>query len=310
VIGKKILVTGAAGQIAYPLALALAQHNDVWGIARFSDPARRAVLEDAGVTTRVVDLGDPDFSHVPDDFDHVLHLAAYLGGGTDFDYALDVDAVGTGLLLSHVRSAASVLVMSTTGVYRAHADPYHRYVETDPLGDPVNPAIPTYGVCKVAEEAVARFCARAFDVPVVIARMNASYGDTGGLPAKHLDRIVAGETIRLRSDPAPYSPIHDDDILAHLDGLLAAASTPASVVNFGGDTVVTAQEWCAHLGELVGIEPVIEVVPVPGSQPGIALDVTKRASLTGPDRVHWRDGMRQMAQARHGDLVALGARES
>lgn len=303
VSGKKILVTGTTGRIAYPLALSLAKDNDVWGIARFTDQGRRSALESVGVSTRVVDLGDPDFSEVPDDFDHVLHLAAYLGGGTDFDYALDVDAVGTGLLLSHVRAAESVLVMSTTGVYRPNPDPYHAYSETDPLGDPINPGIPTYGVCKVAEEAVARFCAREFGIKIVIGRMNASYGDTGGLPGTHLDKIVAGETIKLRSDPAPYSPIHDDDIAAHVHTLLEAASSPPTIVNFGGDVVVTAQEWCAYFGELVGIEPKIEVVPVPGSQPGIALDATKRISITGPDQVHWRDGMRRMAQARHGDLV-------
>lgn len=305
VSGKKILVTGATGRIAYPLTLSLAKDNDVWGIARFTDEKRRTALESAGVNTRTVDLGNPDFSEVPDDFDHVLHLAAYLGSGTDFNYALDVDAVGTGLLLSHVRKAESVLVMSTTGVYRPNDDPHHRYKETDALGDPINPGIPTYGVCKVAEEGVARLCSRQYGLKIVIGRMNASYGDTGGLPGNHLDKIVAGETIKVRSNPAPYSPIHDDDIASHVGGLLAAASSPPTVVNFGGDVVVTAQEWCAYLGELVGIEPKVEVVPVRGSQLGIALDVTKRISLTGPDRVHWRAGMRRMAEARHGQLVAV-----
>ncbi len=35
--GCSILVTGPAGQIAFPLAARLAQKNEVWGIARFSD---------------------------------------------------------------------------------------------------------------------------------------------------------------------------------------------------------------------------------------------------------------------------------
>ncbi|MET0712220.1 MAG: NAD(P)-dependent oxidoreductase, partial [Jiangellaceae bacterium] len=54
--GRKILVTGAAGRIAFPLSLALAADNEVWGVARFSDEGRRRELEDAGVTTRTVDL--------------------------------------------------------------------------------------------------------------------------------------------------------------------------------------------------------------------------------------------------------------
>lgn len=295
--GKRLLVTGASGQIAHALAKRLAEHNDVWGIARFGDARRRRTLEEAGVRTAAIDLAEPDFSQLPSTFDHILHLAAHLGPTPSYEFALDVNAVGTGLLLSHFRDVESALVMSTTGVYKPHCDPWRQYVETDPLGDPVSPSTPGYGVCKVAEEAMARYVARAYGVPVVIGRMNASYGPGGGLPSKHLARIVAGEPVVLRHDPAPYSPIFEDDIARHVGPLLASAGTPPTVVNFGGDEVVTAQEWCAFLGELVDRKPVIEYAPVPGSQPGIALDVTKRRSITGPDHWGWRDGFRLMAEA-------------
>ena len=76
--GEKILVTGPAGQIAFPLARYLARENEVWGIARFGDSALRAQVEDAGITTRVCDLGDGDLAAVPDDFSYVLHLAVFL----------------------------------------------------------------------------------------------------------------------------------------------------------------------------------------------------------------------------------------
>jgi len=102
----------------------------------------------------------------------------------------------------------------------------------------------------------------------------------------------------VRWDPAPYSPIFEGDLAGHLDGLLSVASVPATIVNWGGDEPVTAQEWCAHLGELSGRTPNIEVRPVPGSQRGVALDVTRRLSLTGPSAVPWREGMRRMYEAR------------
>ena len=35
--GQRVLVTGPAGQIAFPLARALAADNEVWGIARFGN---------------------------------------------------------------------------------------------------------------------------------------------------------------------------------------------------------------------------------------------------------------------------------
>ena len=40
--GEKVLLTGPAGRIAFPLARSLAADNEVWGVARFSDPATRA----------------------------------------------------------------------------------------------------------------------------------------------------------------------------------------------------------------------------------------------------------------------------
>ena len=51
-----------AGQIAFPLAEYLAADNEVWGIARFGDPATRAQVDAIGVTTLACDLGDGDFS--------------------------------------------------------------------------------------------------------------------------------------------------------------------------------------------------------------------------------------------------------
>jgi len=295
----RLLVTGASGQIAGALSKRLAVlGHDVWGIARFGDAARRRELAAAGVTTRVVDLTEPDWSAVPTDFDHVLHLAVQMGPSTDFNHALQVNAVGTGRLISRFREVRSILSMSTTGVYRPDPDPWHRYAENDPLGDPTSPTTPTYGVSKIGQEAVARFAAEEFDVPVVIGRMNMSYGPGGGRPMKHLDLLLADEVITLRYDPAPSQLIYEDDIADHALRLLCAASTPALVVNFGGDEAVAAQQWIAYLGELLGRSPRTEVVPIPGSQPGIALDVTRRQSITGPDKVHWREGIRRMVEAR------------
>src|SRR5207237_6217913 len=137
-----------------------------------------------GIVTYRCDLAEPDFRDLPDDFTYVLHLAA-LTSGSDCDRAMAVNAEGTGLLLQHCRRAKAALVMSTHSVYAPHDDPWHAFVESDLLG--VNSsASPSYSTSKIAQEGVARACAKAFDLPVVIARMNLSYGPTGGLPVPHL----------------------------------------------------------------------------------------------------------------------------
>ena len=308
--GEKILVTGPAGQIAFPLCADLARRNEVWGIARFSQPGSRERVEAAGVTTRVVDLGEGDLAAagVPDDFTLVLHLAAYLTPGHDYDAAVRVNGEGTGLLLTHCRRARAALVMSTGSVYSAHPDPWHAYAETDPLGDAHLSSVPTYSVSKIGGEAVARTFARTLDLPTVIARMNVAYGPHGGMPAFHLDTLVAGRPVPVRHDPNPYSPIHDDDIAAQLEGVLGLASVPATIVNWGGDDAVSVQEWVAHLGALIGREPSFTLAPVPGSQPGVVVDVTRRRAATGPCRVGWRDGMAAMIAARYPDGIDADTR--
>ena len=150
-----------------------------------------------------------------------------------------VNAEGTGLLLSHCRSAKAALVMSTVTVYKPHPDPWHPFREDDPIGDAGLPTPQPYSIVKIAEEAVARYCAREFDLPITIARMGSAYGDRGGLPLWHLNAIAEGKPVVARWDPLPYSPIHYDDINAHVEALLGAASVPATIVNWAGDVPVT-----------------------------------------------------------------------
>jgi nucleoside-diphosphate-sugar epimerase len=299
--GKKVLITGPAGQIAFPLARKLAERNEVWGIARFSKPEQRREVEAAGIKTRVVDLETPDFSELPRDFTHLLHLAVSFD--PNYNRAISTNAEGTGLLLSHCRNVDAALVMSTTSVYKPHEDPWHPFNEDDPLGDIMLPGMPTYSVAKISEEAVTRFCAKEFGIKTTIARMGASYGPRGGLPIFSLQALMANGVVKTRWDPCVYSPIHDDDIFAQVEPLLNAATTPATIVNWAGDEHVAIQEWVAYGAGLLGIEPKIEVVVTPGTSRGSAADHRRRLAITGPCRVQWRDAIRAALAELYPDRV-------
>jgi nucleoside-diphosphate-sugar epimerase len=298
---EKILITGPAGRIAFPLARALATENEVWGIARFSSPGTRESVEQAGITTRAVDIASGAFGDLPDDFTYVLHLAADFG--EDYERALRVNAEATGFVLGHCRRAKAALCMSTITTYKPHPDPWHPFREDEPLGDALAPVSAPYSVSKIAGEAVARYCARALDLPVIITRMGSAYGEQGGLPKFHLDAIAAGQPVATRWDPMPYSPIHDDDIAAQLEPLLGAATVPATIVNWCGDEPVSVQMWSGYFGELLGVPPVVEVTPIPGASVGSVGDATKRRSITGPCAVPWKDGFRAMARRFYPDRV-------
>jgi len=296
---RKLLVTGLTGQIGHPVARILAADNEVWGAARFTAEGSRQRAESIGVTPVTVDLETGDYGDLPDDFTHVVHLAVWMGPKPDHDRAVRANAEATGLLMQHCRRAEGFLVASTNSVYRANGDPNHRYAEGDPLGDPAMPFSPTYSMSKNAQEAVARTMARALGLPTTIARINASYGPNGGLPAYHGDAVAAGQTVHLRAPgPNAYSPIHEDDLGAQVAPLLDAASTPATIVNWCGDEVVTAEAWCALFGEHLGVEPDLAYGDIPGAQPGSAGDPTRRLALTGPCTVPWRKGMTDMLDAR------------
>jgi nucleoside-diphosphate-sugar epimerase len=302
--GEKVLITGPAGRIAHGITTMLAPDNEVWGIARFTNGAARAEIEALGVTTRLIDLGDPDFNDLPSDFTYLLHIAADFGD--DYEHGLRVNAEGTGLLLSHCRNAKAALVMSTVTVYKPHPDPWHPFREDDPIGDAGLPRPQPYSIVKIAEEAVARYCAREFDLPITIARMGSAYGDRGGLPLWHLQAIAEGRPVVVRWDPLPYSPIHSDDVNAQLEALLDVATTPATIVNWAGDVPVTVQEWCTYFAELLGVVTEVQVQIVPGASVGSVGDHARRSSITGPCQVDWREGFRAMAAQYFPDRVKAG----
>jgi len=288
----RILVTGATGQVALPVALGLAVDNEVIALARFRDEALRDRLVAAGVQCISVDLAHDALDGVPRDVDYVCNFAVVKSNKWEVDLAGNAEAAG--LLMAHCRDARAFLHCSSTGVYEAAGGSPQR--ETDPLGDNHRVMMPTYSISKIAAEAVVRTTCRLFDVPTTIARLNVPYGDGGGWPAFHLALMRAGLPVPVHADgPSRFNPIHDDDILATLPALLAAATVPATIVNWGGDEETSIEAWCEYMGELVGVEPHFEQTRA--TIGGIPTENSKRRALTGPTSVGWKDGMRRMVEA-------------
>ena len=298
---EKILITGPTGQIAFPMAAELAKNNEVWGIARFKDQSKRERLEALRITTRAVDLVNPDFRQLPDDFTYVIHMAAFIGRSPNFDRAIAVNAEGTGFLMSHCRKARAFFSMSSCSVYALPQDPYHPVKESEALSGEGLPYSPTYIASKTAQEAVARLCARLFSLPTTIARMNVSYGPNGGLPAYQFDSMLAGQPVQVLADRASVcSPIYQDDIIAQISGLLAAASVPATIVNWGGDDPVDVETYCRYMADLAGLK--LEFERLRDGIRHTVTDNTRRRELAGDCQVKWQDGMRRMIATRHPEL--------
>jgi nucleoside-diphosphate-sugar epimerase len=299
--GKRILLTGATGQVGLPVALSLAGSNEVFAVARFGDAGAKARLEEAGVTCITADLVAGDFSAVPADIDHVANFAVAKTGDFDKDLAANVEALG--MLMHHCRGAESFLHCSSTAVYEPNG--HHDFAEGDPLGDNHRPFgfLPTYSVTKIAAEAMARYGARQWDLPTTIARLSVPYGDNGGWPAFHFEMMLAGQPVPVHEDaPSEFNPIHEDDIVAQVPKLLEVASVPATVVNWAGPDPVSIEDWCLYLGELVGIMP--RFAPTTATIESVRVDTTRMHELIGPAKVRWQEGLKRMVVARRPELFS------
>lgn len=293
--GEKILITGATGKIAFPIARSLAADNDVWGLARLQNPGDREKLAEAGITPVALDFATGDFSSLPGDFTYVFHAAVDPGLG-DWGQCLRTNAHNSGELLHHCRSAKGFVFCSTGSIYAYQGR--RPLKETDPPGIPLRA---NYSFSKVAAEAVLTWISARHNVPLTIIRVCSTYGPLGGAPADRFEAILQGKPIRLHPDkPNNYNPIYEDDYVELGIRAMEVAATPPVVVNWSGSETVSIEDYCSYMGELVGIEPVFEYTPE--AHPPLWPDTTYMHEVLGRTKVHWRDGMRRMIQARHPEL--------
>jgi nucleoside-diphosphate-sugar epimerase len=268
---RKILVTGATGQIAGPIAENFAKNNEVWCAARFSDPSRKAQLEAIGIKT----------------CRSALHVSP------DYDESITNNAEASALLMQHCRNAEAFLHVSSSCVYKRHADhPHHAYTETDPLGGLASYA-EVYPVIKITSEGAVRAAARMLDLPTTIARMNVGYSWTGhgGLPVMQYHTFKEG---RPWLAPIGYSnmgsPIGGEDIGRQAHMLLEVASVPATIVNWAGNDPVSDRQMGDYVAELTGVTP--SFIEGAISFDSFVADNTRREQLIGKCAVHWKDGVK------------------
>ena len=303
--GKRVLVTGVTGWVAGPVAAALAaQGNTVFGAARLRDAEARQRLEDRGITPVAIDLAKGDFANLPADLDLVLHFA--VAKADNFDLAFRVNAEGSADLMAAVAATSpglqGFLHCSSTAVYEpVHGSPRK---ETDLLGDSHRPmpGMPTYSISKIAAEVLVKHTSRRLGVPTVIARLNVPYGDDYGWMLFHLIMMERGMAVPVHVDaPTDYTPIHSDDIVRSIPYLLSLATAPATIVNWGGDEVVSIEDWSNEMGRLTGLTP--SFGPTTATIASIVPDLERLHATGFRSQVGWREGLRRLVATARPDLL-------
>jgi nucleoside-diphosphate-sugar epimerase len=142
---------------------------------------------------------------------------------------------------------------------------------------------------------------RHLGIPTVIARLNVPYGvgpdgAPRGWPAFHLAMMEAGAPIPIDADrPNLFNPIDLRDVAAMVPALLASASVPANVTNWGGTEQVSLEEWCEFLAERCGLE--VAFVETSDTIGGVTVDTARMEALAGATTVAWKDGFARLAAA-------------
>jgi nucleoside-diphosphate-sugar epimerase len=288
----RILITGATGRIGFPLARDLAQAHEVFGLARCRQAGDQQRLLEAGITPVVGDIGRLGPGDLPDGITHVFHAAARLGGEarSDWQQTFEANAQASGRLVSAYPGLRSFVYCSSGSCYEYQG---RRPLRED---DPPGVHLGVYSLSKIAGEAVVRFAAAQAGVPLTILRIFSTYGPEGGAPVDRLCRILAGKDVVLHPDaPNNYNPVYEDDYVRLAVRALHVASMEPVIVNFAGSETVSAEDYCAFLGELVGRPARIRYDP--DSPWPIWPDTTKMHEVLGHTSVPWQEGMRRIAEA-------------
>lgn len=290
---RRILVTGATGRIGFPIARELAKSHTVYGLARCSSVGDDERLREAGIEPIIADVAEINLDNLPSDLDYVFHAAARIGkdARTDWQRTFETNSATTGRLISACQGVEGFVFCSSGSTYAYQG---HRPLRED---DPPGVHLGVYSLSKIAGEAVARFAAQEHRVPLTIIRIFSTYGPLGGAPADRFDRIRAGEEVVLHPDaPNNYNPIYEDDYVRLGIKAMQVATVPPITVNWAGSETVSAEDYCAYLGELIGKQVRIrydENAPWP-----LWPDVELMHQILGRTEVTWRDGMRRMAEQR------------
>lgn len=300
--GKRVLVTGATGQVARPLAEKLNENNTVIAAARFSDPAAKKELEAIGIETAYFSMGDDDLSGLPD-VDYVFHCGANVDPKTP-EIGIAQNAEGTGFLMQRYKDVKAFLHMSSSSVYRVPRSSNVPIREDNELGGYASYS-PHYAMSKLVSESVVRFQARNLGLPTIITRLDVAYGSRGhgGVPMIVYEFMKNGMTYtRAEAGDSYCSLIHEDDIAEQAQNLILKAAVPAPIVNLGGDEIASIEEIIAHIESLTGLSMKMETGPE-ASWGMKVLDNTLRKELGGPCKVPWKDGVRAALLARHPEAV-------
>ena len=286
--GRRILVTGASGLVALPVARELAKNNEVYAVARFSNPEQKRLVEESGARAISFDLADHDLSPLPKSVDVVINYAVLPFTNPNH---YDVNAGAAGRLARRYQGCEAFVQGSTGSLYEYQGERALR--EEDPYG--LHSAAEPYAASKIACEFLLKHLSEDYQMPMTLVRIFSFYGPRGGGVTQRIDQVARGERVSIYPGVRNiHTPLYEDDYVEKTIGAISIAKVGTEIINVGGTEAVTTQEYCEMAGEMLGKKPVF--VENSKAWP-IWADTTKMVKLLGPNKVSVREGVRRSVEA-------------
>ncbi len=286
--GKRVLVTGASGLVALPVARELAKDNEVFAVARWSDPAQKRLVELAGAQAVTFDLANEDLSALPKSVDVVINYAVLPFPNKD---AYSVNTGAAGRLARRYRDCEAFVHGTTGSLYEYQGERALR--EDDPYG--LHSSIEQYAASKIGAEFLLKHLSVDYNLPVTMVRIFSFYGPRGGGVTQRVDQVARGLPVSIYPGVKNiHTPLYEDDYVEKTIAAAGIAKVGTEIVNLGGTEAVTTQEYCLMAGELLGREPIF--AENSRAWP-IWADTTKMVKLLGPNKVSVREGIRRSVEA-------------
>jgi nucleoside-diphosphate-sugar epimerase len=287
-IDGDIMILGIAGKMGLTLGelLVRAGASGVIGVSRFSNPADRDQLEEKGIKTEKCDLTDDEGLRQLPDSGHIVLMAGHKFGSTgneSLTWAMNT------LLPAKVMQRfpdAKIIYVSSGNVYR-FTDPGSKGADESAALEPIG----EYAQSRLGGERLVEFYAERNSTPVAIIRLFYATELRYGIILDIAQNIWNRNSIDLSM--GYVNQIWQGDANAYLAKSFPYCESPARVLNLTGTEVLSVRKVAIQLGELMGVEPMLE-----GQETATALlgNTQELVSLLGPpkvssqDIIHWVSG--------------------
>ncbi len=316
-MGRRVLITGAAGFIGSHLSDALVERGDeVIGVDNFNDfydPGLKrknasGLLAGGSFVLEEGDIRDADFlkrvfsKHQPD---AVVHLAAMAGVRPSLEQPglyHDVNCTGTALLLEATRDGGvgKFVFGSSSSVYGGNEKvPFH---ETDDVSAPISP----YAATKRANELTCYTFHHLYGMDTPCLRFFTVYGPRQRPEMaihKFIRRMEKGQELPVFGDgTSERDYTYVDDIL---DGIVKALDKAKGhrIYNLGESQTISLRGLVDSIGRATGKTPVLDWQPLqPGDVMRTYADISRAREELGYDpKVDLAEGLERMVEWYRGD---------